>query len=130
MNFKKSKLALITIFAVASLMATNSAFAASSVKGKAGGYDTSGSISINSNSATANTSAGGSAFTYVEVTYNYKWGDLKDSYSVTKSNNGNQPAVSVTATSQHANPLSVYATATHKVQVGTATWTDYTNISY
>lgn len=103
--------------------------AASSVTGGVGGYSTSGSITMGSTSATGYTSSGApGAILTVTVSYEYGWGTLGSTYTVTRSNGGANYGVSVTAAAEHYNPYSIRTDGTHSVTYGSAYWSDTTSI--
>lgn len=96
-----------------------------------GGYNTSGSVSIGSTSATGYTSSGApGAILTVSVTYVYGWGTYGETHTVTRSNGGANYGVSATASAGHYSPTSLRASASHTVSYGSAYWSDSTSINY
>ncbi|WP_197255413.1 hypothetical protein [Paenibacillus dendritiformis] len=129
---RRKCLALVTSVLAASMLFASGAYAKSSTtSGKAGNNDTSGRITIYSDSASGQTSCGGSnCYSSVKVTYYYKHGDANKTRSSTASAYEKQPGVSATAKAQYVPALSISATAEHKAEVGSATWEDTTSVDY
>ncbi|MGG3836438.1 hypothetical protein ABEV00_05350 [Paenibacillus thiaminolyticus] len=128
---RRKCLALVTSVLAASMLFASGAYAKSYTTGKAGNNDTSGRVTIYSDSASGQTTCGGSnCYSSVEVTYYYKHGSVKDTHSSTASSRERYPGVSATAKAEYVPAVSVSATAKHKAEVGTAVWEDTTSIKY
>lgn len=128
---RRKCLALVTTVLAASMLFASGAYAKSYTTGKAGNNDTSGRVTIYSDSASGQTTCGGSnCYSSVKVTYYYKHGDASKTRSATASAYEKHPGVSATAKAQYVPALSVSATAEHKAEVGSATWEDTTSVNY
>lgn len=131
-NRKKS---LLYILAATCLLLSlpSQAMAATSVSGTIGSYSVYGSLSmgtaIGTQSASATTSISGTpAAVKATVTYNYKFGSVTTTHTVSASSeNPYSGSVTATATANHTPAVPVSASGTHQVISPPYSWSDSTS---
>ena len=101
----------------------------SSVPGKVGFVDVSGSVSISSEYAQGVTSSGCDGIHGVKVTFYYEFGKAGNIRTVTEYNSAGH-SVSATAYTEYVPCKPIRATAVHSVTYNGASWSDTTQITY